>query len=209
MAMDSTIVLSTANGQSDIWRWTDRSLNELWHTESNTVIGNAFMTWISARTSSVSALSTRFPHRPHSTFDPYDAPSVIGLHALEDLYPPPVADFIDFDNEGMFYVETDVDHPGDFVVVTPHRQPVRIRDIPSKLIRRAFISDFTIRKGYARPCFEQIEHSTNGEKRSYMRILLPICNSICQVTRVYAICRSLVGGSNNLDVVALKASAVD
>ncbi len=204
--MDSTIVVPTANGQPNVWRWTDRSLDDFWHTESGTVIGTAFMTWMSARPSSPPVPTKR---RVSNAYDPDDVSALAGRSGFASLYPPPVADALDLDDDGMFYVETCADHPGDFVVVTPHRRPVRIRDIPGKLTRRAFVSDFTVRKGRARPCFEHIEHSSNGEKQSYMRILLPICDAIFQVTRVYAVCRSLVGGSNNFDVAAQTATMVD
>lgn len=207
--MDSTIVLSTPNGEPDIWRWTERSLNELWHTESSTLIGKAFMTWMSARTSGASSLAGPFPRRPTFGSEIGGIHTVASLSDFDALFPPPAVDALDIDDDGSFYVDTAADHPDDFVVVTPHRQSVRIRDIPNRLTRRAFVSDFTMRKGHARPCFEQIEHSTNGEKRSYMRILLPIGNSDGNVTRVYAICRSLLGGSNNIDVVALKAAAAE
>lgn len=207
--MDSTIVLSTPSGEPDIWRWTERSLNELWHTESGTVIGTAFMTWMSARTSDASSLAGPFPRRPALSSGFGDIKSIAALSDFDDLYPPPTVDALNIDHDGSFYVDTVADHPGDFIVTVPNRQPVRIRDIPSKLTRRAFVSDFTMRKGHARPCFEQIEHSTNNAKQSYMRILLPICDGAGNVTRVYAVCRSLLGGSNNIDVVALKAAAAE
>lgn len=206
--MDSTIVLSTPNGEPDIWRWTERSLNELWHTESDTVIGQAFMTWMSARPSDEPSLVGPFPRRPTFGSESDSIQTVAALSDFDDLYPPPAVDALDID-DGSFYVDTTADHPDDFVVAMPYRQPVRIRDITNKLTRRAFVSDFTMRKGHARPCFEQIEHSTNGEKRSYMRILLPIGNSDGNVTRVYAVCRSLLGGSNNNDVVALNAATAE
>jgi len=207
--MDSTIVLSTPTGEPDIWRWTDRSLNELWHTESGTVIGKAFMTWMSARTSDASSLAGPFPRRPSFGSDLGSIQAVTALSDFDDIFPPPAVDALEIDDDGSFYVDTAADHPGDFTVVMPYREPVRIRDIPCNLIRRAFVSDFTMRKGHARPCFEQIEHSTNGEKQSYMRILLPVGDSDGNVTRVYAVCRSLLGGSNNIDVVALKAAAAE
>lgn len=207
--MDSTIVLATPGGEPDVWRWTERSLNALWHTESDTVIGKAFMAWMSARASDGSALAGPFPHRPASGSGRDGISTVSALADFDDLYPPPVVESLNLDADGSFFVDTAADHPGDFVVVAPHHRPVRIRDIPSTLTRRAFISDFTMRKGQARPCFEQIEHRTIAEKQSYMRILLPVGDRDGRVTRVYAVCRSLLGGSNNIDVVALKAAAAE
>lgn len=207
--MDSTIVLSTPNGEPDIWRWTERSLNALWHTESDSVIGKAFMTWMSARPSDATSLAGPLPHRP-AFGSRSDGIEIVGtLPNFDDLYPPPVVDALDIDEDRSFYVDTIADHPGDFVVTMPHRQPIRIRDIPSTLIRRAFVSDFTMRKGHATPCFEQIEHSVGGEKRSYMRLLLPIGDGEGKVTRVYAVCRSLLGDSININVAALKAAVAE
>ncbi len=205
--MDSTIILSNPDGEPDVWRWTERSLNELWHTESGTLVGKAFMAWMAARTSDAPSPAGPFPLRPALRSSDGRTLTVAGSVDFHSLYPPPVLDALDIDDDGSFYVETVADHPGDFIVAMPHRRPVRIRDIRNKLVRRAFVSDFTMRKGQARPCFEQIEHSTGGEKQSYMRILLPIGDSDGNVTRVYVVCRSLSGESHDIDVAALKTAA--
>jgi hypothetical protein len=177
--LDSVLSLSNGNGTSDQWRSIGRSMMEFWSREMATPLGDAFMAWYAARTTTC----RRSPNPFHG-----DLPQ-----EFSDIRIPPSDTAFRPLEAASFHADVRDPNPLNFVLAERGAPAVRIGALTDALTQRALVSDLVICRGLRYPAYQQVDRTTGGRCLSYMRLLLPVADKTGTVNRIYAYCRPLAG----------------
>lgn len=172
--MDSTRIVTSPNGVTDIWRATDLEFLDFW--ERKTSLGDLYQRWQEAR--------------PHDDAMPRAAD--FGLHDA----PPPPAPCRPCSSHGLpelFYADADPSAPADFRITAPAAglTAQRLRALFPPILRDALFADLMLCQGLRKPLYQQIYQKVSGDERCYVRLLLPTVDGEGHIGRIFGASRPL------------------
>jgi len=172
-AMDSTRIVNSPDGGTDIWRATDLEFLDFW--ERKTRLGDLFRRWQRAR-----GPDGTVPHTPG--FDLSDLRS-----GCKDRDWPPHC------LPKFFRADVDPGAPADFRITAPGAgfEEAPLCTLFRPILRDALFADLLLCHGLREALYQQIYQKISGDEQCYVRLLLPTVDEMGNVHRIYGISRPL------------------